>query len=160
MKRLLAWIFRGSRADAEVSEEIRFHLESRAALNRASGMSEEGAFDAARRQFGNRTIAQEAARRMHVNDLFESIAQDAQYAVRGFLKNPVFTATAILAMALGIGSTTAVFSVIDRILFRPLPYPNAERLVSFGFRAPIEPTEFMLGADYFEWRDRQLVSKR
>ena len=118
-------------------------------------MSDQGAFDAARRQFGNRTIAREGARRMHVNELFEAIAQDARYAVRGFLKNPVFTATAIFAMALGIGSTSAVFSVIDRILFRPLPYPNAERLVSFGFRAPIEPTEFMLGTDYFEWRDHQ-----
>ena len=61
----------------------------------------------------------------------------------------------MLALALGIGATTAVFSVVDRILFRSLPYPQEDRLVSLGLVAPIEPQEFMLGADYVEWRRQQ-----
>jgi putative ABC transport system permease protein len=80
---------------------------------------------------------------------------DLRHTLRILLKNPAFTLTAVLALALGIGATTAVFSVVDRILFRSLPYPQEERLVSLGLVAPIEPQEFMLGADYLEWRRQQ-----
>ena len=80
---------------------------------------------------------------------------DLRYTLRILLKNPAFTLTAVLALALGIGATTAVFSVVDRILFRSLPYPQEERLVSLGLVAPIEPQEFVLGADYVEWRRQQ-----
>ena len=81
-----------------------------------------------------------------------TLAQDLRYALRGFGRNPAFTLTAVLAMALGIGATTAVFSVVDRILFRSLPYPHEDQLVSLGMTAPIEPTEFVFGPDYLEWR--------
>jgi putative ABC transport system permease protein len=85
----------------------------------------------------------------------ETLWQDLRVAARGFRKNPTFTLTAVLAIALGIGATTAVFSVVDRLLFRSLPYAKADRLVSVGLVAPIEPQEFMLGADYVKWRERQ-----
>ena len=85
----------------------------------------------------------------------EALWQDLRYAARGFRRNPTFTLTAVLAVALGIGATTAVFSVVDRLLFRGLPYADAGRLVSVGLVAPIEPQEFMLSADYVEWRERQ-----
>src|SRR5262245_33710528 len=80
---------------------------------------------------------------------------DLRYTLRILLRNPVFTLTAVLALALGIGASTAVFSVVDRILFRSLPYTHEDRLVSLGLVAPIEPQEFMLGADYVEWRRQQ-----
>ncbi|HEX2521825.1 MAG TPA: ABC transporter permease, partial [Terriglobia bacterium] len=80
---------------------------------------------------------------------------DLRQAIRVLLKNPIFSLPAILALTLGIGATTAVFSVVDRILFRSLPYPEEERLVSLGLVAPIESQEFMLGADYVEWRRQQ-----
>ncbi|MGA2740274.1 MAG: ABC transporter permease [Bryobacteraceae bacterium] len=80
------------------------------------------------------------------------LAQDLRYAARGFARSPTFTLAAVFAIALGTGAGTAVFSVVDRILFRSLPYPQADRLVSVGFVAPIIPQEFMLGADYLEWR--------
>ena len=67
----------------------------------------------------------------------------------------MFAVTAILTLALGIGATTAVFSVVDRILFRSLPYAHAEQLVSVGMTAPIIPQEFMLGDSYFNWEDHQ-----
>jgi predicted permease len=83
------------------------------------------------------------------------LQMDLRYAARGFARSPLFTVAAIFAIALGIGAGSAVFSVVDRILFRSLPYEQADRLVSVGFAAPIFPQEFMLGADYLEWRARQ-----
>jgi putative ABC transport system permease protein len=68
---------------------------------------------------------------------------------------PVFAITAVIAVALGTGAGTAVFSVVDRVLFRTLPYPDDDRLVSVGITAPLARQEFMLGTDYVEWRDRQ-----
>ena len=86
--------------------------------------------------------------RMHLGIL----AQDLRYAVRALLRTPTFTLAAVMAMALGIGAGTAVFSVVDRILFRALPYPDDGRLVSLGMTAPIAPHEFLLGYDYLDWR--------
>ena len=85
----------------------------------------------------------------------ESLWRDVRYAFRGFGRSPAFTITVILAVALGIGATTAVFSVVDRVLFRSLPYPNADRLVTFGYVAPIEPNEFILAPDFVEWTNAQ-----
>jgi len=85
----------------------------------------------------------------------EVLAHDLRYGMRGFRRTPMFTLAAIGAVALGIGPSTAVFSVVDRILFRSLPYSEADRLVSFGLVAPIVPQEFMLGYDYLDWREGQ-----
>jgi len=85
----------------------------------------------------------------------EILAQDLRYAGRGLRRAPGFACAAIFAVAIGTGAGTAVFSVVDRILFRSLPYSQADRLVSVGMVAPIIPQEFMLGADYVEWRTRQ-----
>ena len=85
----------------------------------------------------------------------ESFWRDIRYALRGFGRAPVFAVTVVLALALGIGASTAVFSVVDRILFRSLPYPNADRLVTFGYVAPIEPNEFLTAPDYAQWSKAQ-----
>ncbi len=84
----------------------------------------------------------------------ETVLQDIQFALRGFRHSPLFTAIAVLTLAIGIGATTAVFSVVDRLLFRSLPYPDADRLVSFGITGPIDDNEFMLGSGYVDWRSR------
>src|SRR3984957_18796210 len=85
----------------------------------------------------------------------EVLAQDLRYAARGLRRAPAFARAAIFAVAIGTGAGTAVFSVVDRVLFRSLPYLQADRLVSVGLMAPIIPQEFMLGSDYVEWRGRQ-----
>ena len=72
-----------------------------------------------------------------------------------FRRNPVFVVTAIVTLALGIGATTAVFSVVDRILFRPLPYAMTINLSRLGCTAPIIPQEFVLGGWFYRWRDNQ-----
>ena len=85
----------------------------------------------------------------------QSVSRDLRYTWRSLRRDPVFTFTAILAIALGIGACTAVFSVVDRILFRDLPYRDDSRLVSVGVTAPIEDQEFMMGHQYFDWKDHQ-----
>src|SRR5580693_7969861 len=92
---------------------------------------------------------------MHLSTFIESLAQDLRYAVRGFARQPLFTLTAVFAAALGIGSATAVFSVVDRILFRSLPYVHDEQLVSLGMMAPLDTNEFLFADAYFDWRKHQ-----
>ena len=141
--------------DEDLRDEIAFHIGKRAELNREAGMPDSEARERARRQSGNATMIQEEVRRVHIGLFFETLGQDLRYAVRGLLHSPIFALTAILAAALGIGSTTAVFSVVDRILFRSLPYPHEEQLVSIGEMAPLDTNEFLLPDAYFEWRKHQ-----
>ena len=85
----------------------------------------------------------------------ESLIQDLRYGVRGFARNPMFTLTAVFAAALGIGASTAVFSAVDRILFRSLPYPGEDRLVSVGMMTPLDTNEFLFAGAYLDWRRQQ-----
>ncbi|KAA6457240.1 ABC transporter permease [Acidobacteria bacterium AB60] len=85
----------------------------------------------------------------------EGVLQDIRYAFRGFHRNPVFAVSVLLTLALGLGTTTAVFSVVDRILFRPLPYADAGRIVSVGLVQSLERQEFVMGRSYVKWRDAQ-----
>jgi putative ABC transport system permease protein len=144
---------RGSRR--EVDEEFQFHLERQVEANVAAGMSASEARRQAAIAFGGVERAREECREQRPGYSLETVLQDAGYALRGFRRNPTFTATIILTLMLGIGATTAVFSVVDRILFRPLSYGHGDRLVSVGLIAPIIPQEFMLGGSYYDWRDNQ-----
>ena len=136
--------------DSELREELEYHLARRAELNQTTP-------NQARQHFGNPTLIQEELRAMRIPIWFDGLRQDLSYAFRNFTKNPGFTAATIIALALGIGSVTAVFSVVDPLLFRPLPYAQADQIVSVGMAAPIEPNEWLLGPDYYDWRDKQTV---
>jgi len=140
---------------AEVDEELQFHLEQQIDLNVSAGMAPGEARRQAAIAFGGVERAREGCREQRPGYWLETVLQDVRYALRGFRRNPAFALTIILTLMLGIGATTAVFSVVDRILFRSLPYGHADRLVSVGLVAPIEPQEFMLGGSYYEWRDHQ-----
>lgn len=93
---------------------------------------------------------------MSMRSFFEGVVQDLRYAARGLRRSPAFAITAVVTMALGIGAGSAVFSVVDRVLFRSLPYPDGSRLVSVGITAPITQQEFMLASEYVEWRNQQM----
>src|SRR5215510_1347949 len=82
----------------------------------------------------------------------EQALQDVRYAVRLLTRDRALSIVAIGSLALGIGATTSVFSVVDRILFRSLPYRDADRLVSVGLTAPVLPYDFLFGASYLEFR--------
>jgi predicted permease len=91
----------------------------------------------------------------HTKWWVDTIMQDVCYALRGFRRNLIFTVTVITTLALGIGSTTAIFSVVDPILFRSLPYGHADRLVSVGITQSLEPHEFTFSGFYFDWQEAQ-----
>jgi putative ABC transport system permease protein len=143
----------GSRS--ELDAELDFHLDQSVQANLARGMTEREARRQALVDFGGVEQAREETWRQRPGWLIETALQDARYALRGFRRNLAFTITVIATLALGIGATTSVFSVVDPILFRSLPYAHADRLVSVGLTAPILTEEFMLGGSYYVWRDNQ-----
>jgi putative ABC transport system permease protein len=132
-RRLLSLLRRG-RYEREMEEEIRFHLEMQIEQNLASGMAMEKARQTARRQFGNQTWLKEVSREMWSVRFIETLIQDLRYGVRMLLKNPGFTLLAVLTLALGIGSTTTIFSAIHNILLYPFPYKDAHRVVVIQIR--------------------------
>jgi len=146
--RRLAGSFSRSARDAELDEELRAHLDELVDENVRRGMTLEEARRAARREFGGVEQAREAYRDLRGLPLLDTLRQDLRFAVRGLVQRRGFAVVAILILALGIGATTAVFSAVDRVLFRSLPYPHDERLVSFGVKAPFEGIEFMLAPEY------------
>jgi len=127
--RLLS-LLRRRRHEREMEEEMRFHLEMQIEQNLASGMAAEDARYAARRQFGNQTWLMEASREMWSVRFFETLIQDLRYGARMLMKHPGFTLLAVLTLALGIGSTTTIFSAIQNILLDPFPYRDADRVVA------------------------------
>ncbi|HEX4320281.1 MAG TPA: ABC transporter permease [Acidobacteriaceae bacterium] len=144
---------RGSRTELE--DELAFHLDQAMQANLAAGMSESEARRQALVDFGGVEQAREETWRQRPGWLLETMLQDVRYALRGFRRNLGFTIAVIATLALGIGATTAVFSVVDRILFRSLPYAQDDRLVSMGLVQSLEKQEFMLGGFFYEWRDNQ-----
>src|SRR5690242_10678571 len=113
----------------EIDEELRFHIEQRTAENIAAGMSPEDAARAARRRFGNLQNVREDCREARGASFGETVFKDLGFALRVLRKNPGFTTMAALTLALGIGATTAIFSVVYATLFEALPYPKSEQLV-------------------------------
>jgi len=142
-------------APSEIDEELLFHIEKQTETNLAAGMSIDEARCQAMIAFGAMESTREACYEQRPLSFLETLFYDVRHGLRGFRRSPMFTVTAVLTLALGIGSTAAVFTVVDRILFRNLPYAHSDRLVSVGLIAPIEPQEFMLGSSYYEWRDHQ-----
>lgn len=144
--------------DRDLREEMQFHMEMRAAEYQEKGMSPGDATAEAHKLFGSTSIVHEDARRMHLGaarSVIETAGRELRFALRSLRRAPAFTVTAVLALTLGIGAATAVFSVVDRILFRPLPYAEGDRLVSVGVRMPLADHAIMFGSDYLEWKEER-----
>ncbi|ACO32024.1 MULTISPECIES: ABC transporter permease [Acidobacterium] len=122
-------LFRRRQATEQLSDELAFHLEQQMAENRAAGMSAEDARTAALRAFGNPTLLREDARATWRWNSLEKIWRDVRYGVRTLSRTPGFTVMAVLVMALGIGATTSLFTIVQSVLLSPLPFKDPGKLV-------------------------------
>jgi predicted permease len=128
----LSALFRRRELDQRVEEELEFHLRMQMEENIRRGLDPRDA----RRKLGNLTQVTEEVYRMNTISFLEETASNVRFSLRTFRRNPGFALTAVLVLALGLGASTAMFSALDRILFRPLPYPEESRLVHFGMVLP------------------------
>lgn len=152
----LSNVFRSERLDHALDEEMRFHLESRTEALIAGGVPAEQAALEARRSLGNQLTYREASHDIRLLAGLESIIRDLRYGVRSLRRAPGFTVVASLTLALGIGAATAVFSVVNGVLIKPLPYPDSEALVSIWHmsKASNNPGEVPISAtQFFTYRD-------
>jgi hypothetical protein len=124
----LQTLFRRNRNAQRLNDEMQFHLDQQIAENISTGMSRQEARYAAMRAFGNPTVLKEETRDTWGWLWLEQIAQDFRYGLRMLSKNSSFTVVAALTLALGIGATTAIFSVIYGVLISPYPYDKANEI--------------------------------
>jgi predicted permease len=122
-------IFRRRNLYGDLAEEMREHIAEKTEQFMREGMSRENATRAARRAFGNAALIEERGREAWQWPRLESLLADAKFALRQLRRSPGFAVTAVLTLALGIGANTAIFTLVDSIMLRPLPYPQQERLV-------------------------------
>src|SRR4026209_2311175 len=140
----------------DIDREMRLHLELQVEANIKAGMSPQEAREKAMRSFGNVNRAVDAAYDVKGGGLFETLAQDIRYGARMLAKHKAFTSVAVVTLALGIGANTAIFSVVNELLLRPLPYRDAERIamlweVSPQGRRPNTTSR----ANFRAWRDQK-----
>jgi len=126
-------LFRRSEVDREIDEELQFHLDERVEELIRQGLTREEARRQARLRFGSPVVTREAGHDLKVSARLESVLRDARFAVRLMVKAPLFTIAIVFSLALAIGANTAVFSLLDAVVLRPLPVREPDRLVFLSF---------------------------
>jgi putative ABC transport system permease protein len=144
-------VLRPGRVQRELDRELAFHIAERADELQSGGMSEDAARRAAHRQFGNYMAQIENTRDADTSAWFDAFARNLRHAVRALRKAPAFTATVVATLALGIGANSAVFSAIYAVLLRPLPFPDAGRLVTVGQVNPRASGKYIAPIRLEEW---------
>ena len=135
-------------SDHDFDDEIQNHIDLLTERLIAQGTPPEEARYAARRQFGNTVTLKETRTEMRPFIFLETLWQDLRYGARSLRKNTAFTAVAVLTLALGVGANTALFTIVNSVLLRPLPFPHSERLFSVSFNPRIPSMPFIEGTMY------------
>src|SRR5690242_8483739 len=144
----------GRVSDNEIDEELRFHLAMEADMLERDGMSRELAVAEARRRFGGVAQHTEELRDVRGGRIMENLLQDIRYALRLARRFPAFTAIVLLTLGIAIGANTAIFSVVNATLLRPLPFPDGDRLAILYSQNPDKslPRFSVSYADFLDWR--------
>lgn len=151
----LARLLKRKRLELDLDKELRFHFEQQVSDKVRSGISEPEARRRTRLEFGGLDQIKEDCRERRGTLWLESTMQDLRYAVRLLLRSPGFTITCVLILAIGIGATTAIFSLVNTVLLRPLPFPQPDRLMWINQQDHSVPgivPEALSYPDYFDWR--------
>jgi putative ABC transport system permease protein len=147
-------MFWRKRKQSDFAAEIEAHLELETERLKEQGLSEEEARRAARRAFGNVTQAQERFYESGRWLWWDHLVQDLRFGLRTLRRNPGFAAVAALTLALGIGVNTAIFSVVEAVLIRPLPYPESGRLIWIARVLPAIHARLVTSTDYIAWLEQ------
>jgi putative ABC transport system permease protein len=150
LKRRARALFNRNAAETDLDDELRFHLDMETDYQMRMGHPEKDARRIATREFGGVERYRDESRDARGVSMFEDIGRDMTVAMRGLRRTPGFALISIFTVALGIGMTTAVFSIIDGILLRPLPYPNADQLIRIYERNAKYPANNFTGPNYYD----------
>ena len=152
--RRLRALFRKEELNQQLSDELAFHVSKQTEQNLVAGMRPDEARYAALRKFGGVEQIKEECRDMRRVNYLENFLQDVRYGLRQLRRSPGFTVVTVLTLALGIGANTGIFSLIDAIVLRPLPYPHADRLVALQEANRKGDGYSLSWLDFVDWRDQ------
>jgi putative ABC transport system permease protein len=153
--RRLQTLSRPRRFERELDEELSFHLEMQTRWHESQGLDSATARARAAREFGGETRFKEAVRDARGMSWAHDLGRDIRFAVRSYRRSPGFTTVALLTLMLGIGTTTAAFSIIDAVLIRPLPYHEPERIVTLNGRDSVgNEIPAVSAPNYYDWREQ------
>src|SRR5262245_7078859 len=149
-------VFRSNRLSAEIEREVEFHIADCAETLRTKGLSTEEALYEARRRFGNRGLQQERVREIDIATRLDALARDLKYAWRSLQRTALVSVFVVITFALGIGANAAIFSVVNAVLIRPLPYREPERVVRIYESLKDQPTsrDAIGGPTFNDWREQ------